>query len=461
MFKVSRATRLFTTIAILLSGLSGTVVAQQHFAGSLPDGATYVIDVPGNWNKQLLLYSHGYVTPGSPNPAYDYGDPSTGYYLFEAGYAFAGSSYATTGWAVQQALPDQIATLDLFETLVGTPIQTIAWGHSMGGLITAALVQQYPSRFSAGLPMCGVVAGGVGFWNEALDAAFAFNTLVAGDSLQVVNITNPTQNYDSAVSFLGAAQSTPQGQARIALVAALADIPGWVDPASPEPASTDYASQEVNQFIWLANVDFLFPFYLRTELESRAGGNPSFNTGVDYKKQLQHSRDHAEVLALYTAAGLKLNADLTKLNNATRIAADPNALTYLTDNIIFDGQLSVPVLSLHTTGDGLVPVEDENAYSTVAREAGNSSLLRETFVHRAGHCEFTPAETIAAFETLNTRLRSGQWLDLASPQLNAEASALGSAYNYLDLNGTIVTTAPQFLNYKPLQFLRVYDAFTH
>jgi hypothetical protein len=309
--------------------------------------------------------------------------------------------------------------------------------------------------------MCGVVAGGVGFWNEALDAAFAFNTLVAGNSLQVVNITNPTQNYDSAVSFLGAAQSTPQGQARIALVAALADIPGWVDPASPEPASTDYASQEVNQFIWLANVDFLFPFYLRTELESRAGGNPSFNTGVDYKKQLQHSRDHAEVLALYTAAGLKLNADLTKLNNATRIAADPNALTYLTDNIIFDGQLSVPVLSLHTTGDGLVPVEDENAYSAVAREAGDSSQLRETFVHRAGHCEFTPAETITAFETLNTRLRYGQWLDLASPQLNAEASALGPAYNYLDLNGTIVTTAPQFLNYKPLQFLRVYDAFTH
>jgi dienelactone hydrolase len=446
---------------LLITTLTGTAAAQQHLTGTFSDGATYVIDVPAKWNHKLLLYSHGYTFPGSQNPAYDYGDGYSAYYLLTLGYALAGSSYATTGWAVQDALPDQIATLDAFQSLVGTPTQTIAWGASMGGLITAALVQQYPSRFQGALPMCGVVAGGVGFWNEALDAAFAFNILLANNFLQVVNISDPQTNYNNAEAYLGTAQGTPQGQARIALVAALADVHGWFDPSSPEPAPSDYASQEYNQFLWFANTDFLFPFYLRSELEARAGGNPSFNTGVNYQHQLSKSVNYAEVQALYAAAKLNLSADLTKLKNAQRIAADPEALTYLSNNIIFDGQISVPVVSLHTTGDGLVPVEDEKAYSTVVHDAGNSALLRQTFVHRAGHCEFTPAEIITAFETLDKRLRFGRWQDLSSTALNAIATGLGPTYNVLDINETLVQTAPEFLDYKPKQFLRVYDAFTH
>ena len=40
---------------------------------------------------------------------------------------------------------------------------------------------------------------------------------------------------------------------------------------------------------------------------------------------------------------------------------------------------------------------------------GTASLLRRTFVARAGHCTFTPAETIAAVETLLARLETGKW----------------------------------------------------
>src|SRR5260370_32102511 len=132
---------------------------------------------------------------------------------------------------------------------------------SLGGMITAGLVQQYPNRFSGALPMCGVVAGGVGLWNEALDGAFAFNTLLAGEALQVVNITNPTQDYNTAEGFLGADQATAQGKARIALVAAFAAVPGWIDPASPAPSSPEYATQEFSQFESLAYADFRFRCY--------------------------------------------------------------------------------------------------------------------------------------------------------------------------------------------------------
>src|ERR1700689_368390 len=153
--------------------------------GTLPDGATYLIEVPANWNGTLFLYSHGYVTPGSANPAQDVGDPFTRFFMLSSGFALAGSSYATTGWAIQQALPDQIAVLEIFSRTVGHPHRTIAWGHSLGGMITAGLIQRYPQKFDAALPMCGVLSGGVATWNTALDAAFAFKTLLApGSGLQ-------------------------------------------------------------------------------------------------------------------------------------------------------------------------------------------------------------------------------------------------------------------------------------
>src|ERR1700685_3672898 len=107
--------------------------------GTLPDGANYLLEVPANWNGTLFLYSHGYVTPGSANPATDVGDPYTRLFMLGNGYALAGSSYATTGWAIQQAIPDQIAVLDAFNKLFHHPDRTIAWGHSLGGIITAGL----------------------------------------------------------------------------------------------------------------------------------------------------------------------------------------------------------------------------------------------------------------------------------------------------------------------------------
>ena len=444
---------------ILVAALSLSGWAQSHITGTLADGATYVMDVPAPWNGVLLLYSHGYNADPS-NPAYDVGDGSTGSYLLNAGYALAGSSYATTGWAVHEALPDQIATLDVFQSMFGTPRQTIAWGHSMGGIITAGLVQQYPDRFAAGLPMCGVTAGGVGFFNTMLDAAFVFNTLVAGRSLQLVNITDPLDDYNNAEGWLGYAQGTPQGQARIALTAAMFDVPGWWDPGAPEPAPNDYATRQLNQFYWLAYDVFPFAFYYRAELEGRAGGNPSWNVGVNYARQLQRASSNAEVQALYTAAGLNLGGDLATLKSAARIAQNPTAENYLIQNIVFDGQLSVPVLALHTTGDGLVPVEDEQAYLATAREGGNKALVRDLFVHRAGHCTFTPAETVAAFEALTTRLATGKWKGLGSGAMNTAADWLGPSMNYLYLNNEYVYTPPAFETYKSPVFLRPFDAFS-
>src|SRR5207253_4852203 len=106
-----------SALALGLAPLTAAA-ATVTYSGTLADGATYKIEVPSNWNHTLLLYSHGYVVPGRPNPAQDVGDPVvTGPFLLSQGYALAGSSYAHTGWALQEAIPDQIATLDIAESI--------------------------------------------------------------------------------------------------------------------------------------------------------------------------------------------------------------------------------------------------------------------------------------------------------------------------------------------------------
>jgi pimeloyl-ACP methyl ester carboxylesterase len=419
--------------------------------GSFDDGATYLIEVPSNWNGTLLLYSHGYVTPGSANPARDVGDPLTRAYLLNSGYALAGSSYASTGWALKEAFVDQMETLRTFSDLNGKPTRTIAWGHSLGGIITAGLLQRFPKSFDAALPMCGVVAGGVGVWNEGLDGEFVIKTLLAPNSnLQLVHITNPSANLNLSKQILATAQATPQGRARLALAAAVGDLPGWFSATTLEPAATDFATQEANQFQWLSQVDGPFLFALRAELEGRAGGNPSWNTGVNYANQLANSIDNAEVQALYSAAGLDLNADLATLAAAPRIAAEPQAVRYLTHYIVFDGDLGgKPVLTIHTTGDGLVLNSDEEAYRSVVEDAGDQQLLRQAFVHRAGHCTFTPAETVAALQALVSRLDTGKWAGQADPaNLDAAAAALGP------LN----VAPPSYIDFEPAPFLRPFNA---
>ena len=426
------------------------VASSTHVLTGNIGGANYLIEVPSNWNGTLVLYSHGYVFVGNPLTPQDAGDPLTEAALLQAGYALAGSSYSQNGWALQQAFHDQIALLNFFNSTCGHPLRTIAWGHSLGGIITAGLVQLNPGRFAGALPMCGVLAGGVGTWNQALDGAFAFDVLLAGNALSIVNLpTNPTAlntDFNNAEGVLQNAQTTAQGRARIALISSLGDIPGWFTTGSPEPASTDYSSQEINQFAWEAKVDFFFAFFARAELEARAGGNPSWNTGVNYRDQLNASADSKEVRALYQQAGLNLDKDLDALAAAPRIKANPDAVAYLNKYISFDGDLNIPVLTMHTTGDGLVVNQDEQAYASIVHSEGDSNLLRQVFVQRAGHCAFTPAETLTALATLIHRINTGKWANTTDPGvMNAEATSLGSTLNQ----------APAaFINFEPTVFLR-------
>jgi hypothetical protein len=134
-------------------------------------------------------------------------------------------------------------------------------------------------------------------------------------------------------------------------------------------------------------------------------------------------------------------------------------VAWLARNISFDGDISVPVLTMHTTGDGLVVPENEQAYKAVVDRAGHGALLQQIFVARAGHCAFTPAETITAVQTLENRLSTGQWNVPSPAAMNSGAAALGPQYNVYTQGTELVPTAPAFTSYTPARYLRPFDLF--
>jgi dienelactone hydrolase len=398
--------------------------APTHVEGTLADGATYVMDVPAHWNRTVLLYSHGYTPAGSPNPARNAHSDATHDALLAGGYALIGSSYASAGWTLEQALPDQIATLDAFAARFGAARRTLAWGTSMGGMITTGLLERYRSRFAGGLAMCGLEQGGVANWNSTLDPLFALRTLLLpGSDVPLVRLGDQATAFASIgalTTAMTAARATPLGRARIALAAALHNLP------TPDAISTTV-------YVGLS---------WRQEAESRAGGNMSWNTGVDYRRMLTRSAVRNQVLALYRAAGASLGTDLAALAAAPRISADPGAVAYMARNISFSGRLSAPLLTIHTTGDDLVPVQVQSAYRDAVARAGRSVLLRQAFVDRAGHCTFGTGEVLAAFRTLERRVTTGRWSGTSPDELNALAATLDPA------------TTPAYLRYRPAPYPR-------
>ncbi|MDO0930818.1 hypothetical protein QQY66_03680 [Streptomyces sp. DG2A-72] len=447
-------TRTLTALAALLLAAPFASSAAQaaeaaHVEGHLPSGAAYLMDMPATWNGTVLLYSHGYTPVGAPNPARNAPDDATRKLLLDQGYALIGSSYATNGWAVTDAVPDQLATLDAFTSRFGHARRTIAWGTSYGGLVTTTIAERHAARIAGSLSMCGLVQGGVANWNSTLDPVFALRTLLAPDSgIRLTGLESPAVAAEQADAMTGAvskAQETAAGRARIALAAALHNIPGWNDPAQPRPAPTDWDSRQAAQYQALVGLVRFPAFAWRQEAETRAGGNMSWNTDVDYTAMLGHSPYRKEVTALYAKAGLTLKTDLAALNEAPRTSADPNAVAWMSRTSTFTGRLTKPQLTIHTTGDALIPVQAESAYARAASAGGSASLLRQRYVDNAGHCTFSPGEQIAALHTLEARIGTGHWSGTTPTDLNARAAEADPA------------SPARYVSYAPAAYPRPYD----
>jgi pimeloyl-ACP methyl ester carboxylesterase len=397
--------RLILALPVVLAFPSATPLfaqaapAARSLSGTLPSGAKWVAEVPANWNGTLLLWSRGYSpNVGSPEAA----GRGMNKHLLDAGYAIAGSDYGAAGWALAEAVPAQRATIAAFAAARGRPKRVIAWGYSMGGLVSTALAEQPKPVIHGALAMCASIGGAVGMMNMALDGAYAFRTLVAPDAgIRLVDVDDDRTNAKRVGDALARAMQTTEGRARVTLAGVLGGIPGWTSRDKPEPAAGDYEAQadEIGR-------SFAMGIFLpRTDQEQRTGGAFSWNTGVDYRAQLAKSGRRDIVETLYRKAGLDLNADLARLNAGQRIVAQPSAVDYMIRNYTPNARPRVPLLAVQTIGDGLTSPSLQRGYA----EAARGRDVKSVYERRAGHCTFTPETVMESIRFLDARLERGKW----------------------------------------------------
>jgi hypothetical protein len=423
-------------IAVTAPAAVSAAPSGSHVTGTLPDGATWIADLPAQWNGTLLLYSHGF----GPLTAADAPDPATSAALLARGYALAGSSYDPHGsmWALNSAVRDQFGTLQAVEAgvLPGRPSQVLAFGTSMGGLISALEAQDGgygTGRIDGALTTCGIVAGAVNLNNYQLDGEYALaQLLLPGQQVKLVRFTGAPDALATAATLQAAAaqaQQTAAGRARLALAMAYINVPPWAAGQPAPPPGSDPAAQEAAQY----QVEFTGSFSTldfiesgRPSIDQAAGGSATWTRGTDFAAVLVRSPYLREVAALYRAAGISLRADLNTLTRDADITADPGAVASLRRTSVPTGHLAVPELDLHTISDQLVPVQQENYYAHLVAAAGDGNLLRQAYVASVGHCNFSPAELIAGVLALSHRVATGRWGSAAEPgRLDQVASGLG------------------------------------
>jgi hypothetical protein len=399
-------------------------------SGTLGNGASWIAEYPVNWNGTLVLYSHGY----GALIAADAPDGATRAALLDRGYALAGSSYDPNGseWALDTAVGDQFGALTAVETSVlpSPPKHVIAFGTSMGGLVSALEAEQAQGRIDGALTTCGVVAGGVNLVEYQLDGQYAIAQLLGSPGLALTGLTDGSPAIAAAALSADAAraQQSAAGRARLALAMAFLNVSPW-DPSGYAPAPPgDPAARESAQYAALfggafSSLDFVVTG--RPSIERSAGGQPAWDAGANFAALLAGSPYKPGVVSLYRAAGLNLDADLAALTAHATVKANPAALKALAASSDPTGLLAVPELDLHTIGDNLVPVQNENYYAGLVAQAGRGGLLRQAYIARFGHCNFSVSEQVAGIEAVLHRVTAGQWGNVATAaSLQQAAGAL-------------------------------------
>ncbi|HET6564182.1 MAG TPA: hypothetical protein VFG52_02115, partial [Xanthomonadales bacterium] len=285
----------------------------------------------------------------------------------------------------------------------------------------------------------------IGLWNGKLDGLYIAKELLApgNPDYPVIDIPDnfATVTRPAWLAMVQAAQQTPEGRARIALAAAIAQLPVWSVSTRPFPAPDDYVA--LQQGLYDSFGGGFLPMVgqamsSRNEINRRSGGNISWNLGIDYAEILQNVDNADVVYAMYDLAGLSLEDDLAALAAAERFVADPDAIRWAKVQVP-NSPLTVPAVTINGFGDQISPSAGQQSYEAVV----GSENLRQLYTLTAGHCGFNGKETVAAVEVLQDRVLTGSWQDTSPDAMNALAATV-----------TGVSGTPRFIEYEPDEFER-------
>jgi pimeloyl-ACP methyl ester carboxylesterase len=353
----------------------------SRWAGVL-NGAAYRVEVPVNWNGKLVMYAHGYAGTGA---ALNVSPPSIRRYLITHGYAWAASSYSKNYYDVRAGVEDTNALALEFNRIatanarpLAAPSKIFITGHSMGGHITAAAIEDeaqsyavHKVRYHGAVPMCGVVGD-----TELFDTFAAMQV----SALAVAGIPSyPTTKWSEVSALVTGTLFT-------------------TFPSVPTATGQKYVSI----------------------LQNLTGGpRPMFAQGLAFGGSFPSAYGtfggDGTISGILNRPGLDTHAFTYTIDGdaagsaainavAQKLTADPEANRLRRDGLRWipkaNGEFKIPVVSIHTLGDLFVPFNMEQVYARRTAAKGNSQYLVQRAIRGVSHCDFTIAEQVKAFDDM-------------------------------------------------------------
>ncbi len=394
---VPRAALTALILAVSMLAFQPTSAAAA-ISNCLPDarqasGAEYRICMPaaGQWNGDLVLFAHGYVAFNEPLVIPDdqlvLPDGTSVPQIVNAlGFAFATTSYAKNGLAVLEGIDDLRDLVSIFGTRIAPARRVFLVGPSEGGIVTALAVERHPGVFDGGLSACGPIGDFrrqidyIGDFRVVFDAYFP--GILPGAATHVPD--ELIQNFETVYVPLIKEAVAAQPQ-RAQEVLNVTRAPVGLDPATVEETFVSV--------LWYA-------VFATNDASAQLGGQPFDNRGRPY-----------------TGSSNDLLLNLL----VERADADPFAVFTMQTAYRTTGNLSRPLVTLHTLGDQIIPYWHEPLYRLKVGFAGSTDQHVNIPVLRYGHCNFNAQQVLVAFAVLLQKAGA------AAPTAEAIERALPSA----------------------------------
>jgi pimeloyl-ACP methyl ester carboxylesterase len=374
-----------------MAAAAGDVVdmsTTSRWAGVL-GGAAYRVEVPANWNGKLVMYAHGYAGTGA---ALGITIPSIRRYLIQNGYAWAASSYSKNYYDVRAGVEDTNALALEFNKIAAAnsrpltaPGKTYIIGHSMGGHVTAAAIDDeamatanHKVKYDGAVPMCGVV-GDTELFNEFAAMQVTAQALAglpdhpidkwADISAQVTSTlftTFPSKPTATGVKYLSVVKNITGGERP------LFDLGIAIGGSFPSAYGTFGSDGTINGIL---NKNVLDTTGFTYTIDGDPAGTAALNAAVQ---------------------------KLTPAPDANRLRTD--GLRWIPK---VNGDFKIPVVSIHTLGDLFVPFSMEQVFQKRVAAKGNGNWLVQRAIRGASHCDFTVAEQVSAFDDMIKWERDG------------------------------------------------------
>ncbi len=346
-------------------------------------GAYYLIAMPHQWNRVLVMHSHGGPTLGAPKAERAVEDLERWSIMVRAGYAWAGSTFRQGGVAVRAAAEDTERLRQIFVQQVAKPRRTILHGQSWGASVAAMGADMFGNGagkpYDAVLLTSGVLAGGSRSYDFRTDLRVVYQYLCQNhprpsEAQYPLNIGLPadakmtgaelTARVNECLGLnLPAAQRTPEQQQKAQTIARVLRIP---------------ASSIQSHLNWGT-------FHYRDVVQHRTGGvSPFGNIGAKYVGSPDDAALNAGVL---------------------RYRADPGAVERFARDTDPTGRIAVPVLTVKGVDDPTAFVELDAYFKGTMERAGSGARLVQTFSQHNTHSYLSDP----TYPTLMTALL--RWVD--------------------------------------------------